>query len=313
MKDKKLQVFVSSTYTDLIEERQSAVEAILSSGNIPAGMELFSAGDESQMTVIERWIDESDVYLLILGGRYGSIDSRTGKSYTHLEYEYALSIGKPLFAVVITENTLEAKIKEKGSAVIEKENPKELQVFRQQVLKNLVKFWDDKKDIKLAIHETLSDFSYRKELIGWVRGNNAENSSILIDQISRLTTENDILRKQLEIGKGQDNVFYAGLSYNDLSSFLKLDTFIIKETSKNLFQFFLELGETLSKSNKFLIFDKSQIKISDETEKALIRLTQFKILLKKASTSPVKSIYQFTEDGHNFFLKAIISSRTSKL
>jgi len=48
MREKKLQVFVSSTYTDLIEERQAAVEAILSSGNIPAGMELFAAGDESQ-------------------------------------------------------------------------------------------------------------------------------------------------------------------------------------------------------------------------------------------------------------------------
>lgn len=41
---KKLQVFVSSTYTDLIEERQAAVEAILDAGHIPAGMELFKAG-----------------------------------------------------------------------------------------------------------------------------------------------------------------------------------------------------------------------------------------------------------------------------
>ena len=42
--NKKLQVFVSSTYTDLIEERQAAVEAILDAGHIPAGMELFKAG-----------------------------------------------------------------------------------------------------------------------------------------------------------------------------------------------------------------------------------------------------------------------------
>ena len=91
MKDKKLQVFVSSTYTDLKEERQAAVEAILSAGHIPAGMELFTAGDESQMTVIKRWIDESDVYLLLLGGRYGSVEKVSGKSYTHLEYEYAIS------------------------------------------------------------------------------------------------------------------------------------------------------------------------------------------------------------------------------
>jgi len=66
---KKLQVFISSTYDDLKEERQAAVQAILRAGHIPAGMELFAAGDESQMRVIERWIENSDVFLLILGSR----------------------------------------------------------------------------------------------------------------------------------------------------------------------------------------------------------------------------------------------------
>jgi hypothetical protein len=87
---KKLQVFISSTYIDLEGERQAAVEAILDSGNIPAGMELFKAGNETQLKTIERWIDESDVYLLILGGRYGSIEEKSDKSYTRLEYEYAV-------------------------------------------------------------------------------------------------------------------------------------------------------------------------------------------------------------------------------
>lgn len=108
---KKLQVFVSSTYTDLQEERQAAVQAILTAGHIPAGMELFAAGDETQMNVIKRWIDESDVYMLILGGRYGSIEPKSQKSYIHLEYEYALEKGKPLFAVVINKDHLEKKSK----------------------------------------------------------------------------------------------------------------------------------------------------------------------------------------------------------
>ena len=77
MKKIKLQVFVSSTYTDLIEERQIAVEAILDAGHIPAGMELFRAG-KSQMKTIHKWIDNSDAYMLILGGRYGSIEKETG-------------------------------------------------------------------------------------------------------------------------------------------------------------------------------------------------------------------------------------------
>ena len=108
---KRLQVFVSSTFCDLIQERQAAVEAILTAGHIPAGMELFTAGDESQMEVIKQWIDESDVYLMILAGRYGSTEPNTGKSYTQLEYEYAVGQAKPLFACAITEDALDERVK----------------------------------------------------------------------------------------------------------------------------------------------------------------------------------------------------------
>lgn len=127
---KRLQVFVSSTFSDLREERQAAVEAILAAGHIPAGMELFAAGDESQMEVIKQWIDESDVYLLILGGRYGSIDSKSGKSYTQLEYEYALNKGKPLFACVIKDAALDARIKKYGKEAID-DYRKEWKQFRE--------------------------------------------------------------------------------------------------------------------------------------------------------------------------------------
>lgn len=103
-----MQIFISSTYTDLIEERQKAVEAILNAGHIPAGMELFKAG-RSQMETIKKWIDESDVYCLLLGGRYGSIEEESGLSYTELEYKYAVSKEKPLFAIVLDNGMIYQK------------------------------------------------------------------------------------------------------------------------------------------------------------------------------------------------------------
>ena len=158
--NKKLQVFVSSTFNDLIEERQAAVEAILSAGHIPAGMELFAAGDETQMEVIRRWINESDIFLLILGGRYGSVEPKSGKSYIHLEYEYALELGKPLFSIVISEEGLDNKIKKKGRIVFETDFPQKLREFRALVLTKMVRFWKDYSEIKIAILETLSSFSW---------------------------------------------------------------------------------------------------------------------------------------------------------
>jgi hypothetical protein len=57
---------------------------------IPAGMELFPAIDEEQFNFIKRIIDDCDYYILIIGGRYGTI-SDDGISYTEKEYDYAIS------------------------------------------------------------------------------------------------------------------------------------------------------------------------------------------------------------------------------
>ena len=146
--NKKLQVFISSTYTDLIEERQAAVEAILDAGHIPAGMELFKAGNDSQLKTIYKWIDESDVYMIILGGRYGSVESKSGKSYTQLEYEYALSKDIPVFAVVISQDFLTSKINSLGlEKIMESDNPDKYKSFKALVMSKTIREVDDCKDI----------------------------------------------------------------------------------------------------------------------------------------------------------------------
>ncbi|MBJ6726813.1 DUF4062 domain-containing protein [Geomesophilobacter sediminis] len=227
---KRLQVFVSSTYSDLIHERQAAVEAILTAGHIPAGMELFSAGDESQMEVIKQWIDESDVYLLILGGRYGSIEPKSGKSYTQLEYEYALDQGKPAFACVINETTVDKRALNLGCLdLVERENPQKLKEFRDFVLGKIVRFWDDVKDIKLTIGETLAHLSRREDLVGWVRATEQVNVPALADEIARLSKENATLRNQLE--RSKSDVIIKGLTFEQVKEILK---------SKNLLDFIVD-------------------------------------------------------------------------
>ncbi|MEQ9873231.1 DUF4062 domain-containing protein [Pectobacterium brasiliense] len=195
---RKLQVFVSSTFTDLIEERQAAVSAILKAGHIPAGMELFTAADRSQMDIIKNWIDESDVYMLILGGRYGSIETASGKSYTELEYDYAVEKGKALFAVVIKDNALERKVKEYGIDVLERDEPKSLADFKNKVLSNISSFFEDVKDIRLCVHESLSDFSANRKLKGWVSADEIIDTHDLAEEIKKLNEENRKLKSVIE-------------------------------------------------------------------------------------------------------------------
>lgn len=294
MKDKKFQIFVSSTFTDLKDERQAAVEAILAAGHIPAGMELFSAGDESQMSVIKRWIDESDIYLLIIGGRYGSIEPESGKSYTQLEYEYALEIGKPLFTVIIAENALESKVKEHGTSVIETDNPQLLKEFKSIVQKTLVKFWEDRKDIKLAIFETISDFTYTKELVGWIRGDNQVNTAILAEQIAALNKENSELRERAN--QNNRNTLYASLTYEELRDFLKKQITKIDGSNNNLLTFLHVISEKVGKKEI----------VQGEERIGLEKLALYKIVEKKAGDGN-KAVFQFTEEGHNFYMKSLLS------
>jgi hypothetical protein len=194
---RRFQVFVCSTYEDLKAERQAAVEAVLKAGHIPAGMELFTAASESQMQVIHRWIDESDIFMLILGGRYGSIEPSSGLSYVESEFTYARKIGKPFFSVVLSDEGREAKVRKHGTAVIETSNQEALQRFRAIVVSHLCAFFSTPQEVKLAVFETLPQLAASNDLMGWVKASDVPDPKI-IDEMTRLLGENEKLRTDLE-------------------------------------------------------------------------------------------------------------------
>jgi len=313
MRKKKLQVFISSTFTDLIEERQAAVQAILSCGHIPAGMELFTAGDESQMKVIKRWIEDSDVYLLILGGRYGSIEPKSGKSYTHLEYDYAVSLEKPLFAVVINENALDNKVSKDGKSVLELENPQKLKDFRGLVLSKMVEFFDDIKDIELAIYKTMSEYE-RRELIGWVRDDQAVDTANLLEQMTRLTKENMSLREQLASSKTET---YNGLSFEELSNILQqspIDSDAIHseeiEGVKTKFE-----SQELNLLHYFYLYIEDQKKLNKfEYVNKLVRYGLIEDVYRMVPDSRTMK-YELSDDGKKFWLRLLakFSNKTDAL
>ena len=97
---KKYQVFISSTFTDLKEERKAVTWELLKARHVPVGMEAFSATDDRGWKTITATIDDSDYYVLILAGRLGSKNDALGKSWTQLEYEYAREHGIPVLPFV---------------------------------------------------------------------------------------------------------------------------------------------------------------------------------------------------------------------
>ena len=96
---KKYQVFISSTYEDLKDERAAVTQCLLDNNCIPVGMEQFPSSNMSQMDYIKKMLDDCDYYILIVGGRYGSLDD-DGVGYTEKEYDYAIQNGIPVMAFV---------------------------------------------------------------------------------------------------------------------------------------------------------------------------------------------------------------------
>lgn len=219
---KKLQIFVSSTYKDLLNERQSAVEAILRAGHIPAGMELFSAGNKSQLETIKKWIEESDAYMLILGGRYGSLEPIEKISYTELEYQYAVELDKPLFAIIIDDPMLDIKLKIGGRDVIEMEHQDEYKKFKNMVLSKVCRFVNSETEIKLAILESIIDIQSVHSFSGWIRGDEIPDNSAFLSEINILRNQRDELQKKVidleslnkKVNKVNDSI--GDFSYNEV-------------------------------------------------------------------------------------------------
>lgn len=187
--DKRYQVFVSSTYADLQQERQKVIQTLMEMDCIPAGMELFPAVDEEQWTFIKRVIDDCDYYVLIIGGRYGSLTSE-GISYTEQEYDYAISAGLKVLAFV-HECPDEIPV---GKSDIDANLRQKLNAFRAKVSEGrLVKFWRNTPELPGLVALSLSKTMKLYPAIGWVRASTVGNPELLTD-LNNLRKENQSLR-----------------------------------------------------------------------------------------------------------------------
>lgn len=84
-----LPVFVSSTFSDLQPYRAAVREVLHRLEVVVRGMEYFGATSDTPKEECLRIVRSCRAYVGIFAMRYGSIDSETGKSFTHLEYEEA--------------------------------------------------------------------------------------------------------------------------------------------------------------------------------------------------------------------------------
>lgn len=231
--NKKLQIFISSTYLDLIEERQVVVEAILQCRHIPAGMELFSANNKKQFDVIKKWIRESDIVFLILGGRYGSIELNSKKSYIELEYDYAKKIGKKPIAFIMSQKGINDKLKNEKYQLDNLDlKLREYEEFKNRIIEHrMCDFFSNSDELRSKVFQAIrtceEDIATYK---GWVSGD------ILPELLNRqIATYHafDLDSMLLSARKGS-SVYITGITVNSVWS------------KKNIFKKLLDNGVILN-------------------------------------------------------------------
>jgi len=165
-----LKIFISSTYEDLkdcrkyVKEELKKLEPILT----PICMEDFYPIDKISHEVCIEYLNDSDIYVLIIGDYYGS---KVGKckikekfgckaecdgniSYTHCEYRYAKSKDMPRMCFILklrknnSENVKENNIEDKNND----NDIEKLKEFKEEVKKSeTVKYIESENYEKIKI------------------------------------------------------------------------------------------------------------------------------------------------------------------
>lgn len=189
--NKKYQVFISSTYKDLQEERFAVSNILLSMGFIPVGMEQFPASNMSQMDYIKTIMKDCDYYLLILAGKYGSVNEK-GVGFTESEYDYAISQEIPVMSFLI---------KDVGKLVSEKCEDTDigrnnLKRFREKVSQSkMVSFYTNIGDLATKVAASMCECVQKFPARGWVRGdctNDADNIARMKECVKQIISDCNI-------------------------------------------------------------------------------------------------------------------------
>lgn len=205
MLKQKYQIYICSTFKDLIEERKIVTNAILNLHQIPSIGEHTFATSKSPFETMKKFIDEADCMILLIGEKYGSIYNND-ISYIEAEYNYALEKNKPILCLMKNVDDENISI--------------ELKSFKNRLLNNIVMFWNNIEDLEIRLYSYLSqwlnnigqDESFEKSIDKLLNENKTD--TIKDDEI---LSYQESLKNSLGLYTTKENNDIIGLMINNLS------------------------------------------------------------------------------------------------
>jgi hypothetical protein len=155
----KKTVFISSTYEDLKDYRKKVWELLETYDVNVKGMEEFGARSETALETCLNEVERSDIYVGLIGYKLGSIEEKTGKSFTRIEYEKAVIEKKEVLIYLINKD---AKIS--GENIDFGEKHEKLQNFKKLLKeKHTVDFFLSEDDLTEKLDTRFEELLSSKE------------------------------------------------------------------------------------------------------------------------------------------------------
>lgn len=264
--------------------------------------------------------------MLILGGRYGTIEPESGKSYTHLEYEFALENDIPVFAIVLNEQYLANKKSKDVKLKVyehEVENPhiEKYTSFKELVTSKMVRFVGDINQISTEVALSLQHFVEKdgKEyhFRGWIRGTDVEQFQNRKVSSKLFEMDEILLNKVIKIIEERNliyNIEYIAsyCSYTSEMTESLYELIYFSQAPSNRFfnndiqQLFIKLIKKLGDFTDFLVANFFPIGITDryclypdlkEDQEGRDRYDKYVRELSKISGETIEEIREFVHEA----------------
>lgn len=306
----KYQIFVSSTYQDLAEERNIAINTILDMGHFPVASEMFPASNRDTLTYIKAMIDSSDYFLLIIGDRYGTI-SQNGISFTEEEYNYALMKNKKILIMCKAGNE-DAQIDSKLNDFINKVKER-----------HTLCFWKEPHDFQIRLSSCLYNlFENDKAETYWIKNtdikkgfkpNKSKNSVKMDEELDNYFTEiKDIMGINNAKLEDANIIGLMAMNLAEIRQFYILtknqaiSSYVFAKNTSIVGILFVILSIVIS-----LIFDKNDIAFVTGISGAIIEvLAGTSLFIYKKSQNQLNYYYSSLHNNERFLSLINISSKT---
>jgi len=191
----KYHIFIGSTLDDLKNERKELPRIILELGHIPVTADYLDETARNASELLQKVIEECDYFIALVGNKYSGSDGEVSPLVEQLSI--ATKKGIPVLALIIGEKVRSKPAKkEKEPALIRK-----LDDLKARLQEGSYETWTNSPDLCQKAQSLLVQELNIHARPGWVKAEKLIDPTVA-NELSRLSSENDALRRQVRIDSG---------------------------------------------------------------------------------------------------------------